>query len=132
MVEYIQIFWILMSMQYPKDPSINLFDHTKYVISIDQKDSLYCTIDFTGPLAEQLIYERQLLEVELEVLKELERQDSIHKDDVWDDEVEYYPDFDPTIEEDSTSIDLHQSYDDSIDDYDLHLDLILNLDDIED
>jgi hypothetical protein len=80
-------------MQYPKDPSINLFDHTKYVITIDQKDSLHCTIYPIGPLAEQYIYERQQLAFELEVLDELARQDSIK---AWNDEVEYYPDFDPT------------------------------------
>ena len=84
-----------MNMQYPKDSSVNLFDHTKYVITVDQEDSLYCTVHPIGPLVDQYINEQFQLQIELEVIRELERQDSIHKDDVWDDEVEYYPDFDP-------------------------------------
>jgi len=118
-------------MQYPKD-DLNLFDHTQFDIYINQNDSLTYTIHPIHLTIDQMAQERFELEIEIAVLEELARQDSLNSHDTWDDEVEYYPDFgsEDVDEQDSTSIDyLHQSYDDAIDDYDLHLDLILNTED---
>lgn len=90
MIEYFQIFWILASMQYPKDSNINLFDHTQFDIHVDQSDSLHYSILPIGLVIDQMVQERIELEIEMQVLDELARQDSIKQ---WNDEVEYYPDF---------------------------------------
>lgn len=89
MIEYIQIFWILASMQYP-EANINLFDHTQFDIYVNQTDSLHYTINPIGLSIDDMTQERFELMIEIAVLDELARQDSIK---VWNDEVEYYPDF---------------------------------------